>query len=121
MDKKRKTPSSRGKLDRAGRGTEYLYYSGNKGRRQVTIWEFLGHGQSEAITRNELVSLTGSKPREVTRQIERERRQGVPILSNGNGYFLPADTDEVKACVQSLRNRAKEIRLTAAAIERGCK
>lgn len=119
MIDRRKTPSSRGKLDRAGRETEYLNYTGNKGRRQVTIWEYLGRGQSEAVSRNDLVSLTGLNPREVTRQIERERRQGVPILSNGSGYYMPGDDDEVKRCVLSLRNRANEIRLTAKAIEKG--
>lgn len=119
MRKERNTPASRDKLAGAREGNEYNHNTGFKYSRQVTIGELLGHGQSEAISRNDLVSITGVNPREVTREIERERRQGVPILSNGNGYYLPNDDDEVKSCVHSLLNRANEIRLTAKAIEKG--
>lgn len=82
--------------------------------------DLLGHGQAAAVPLRYLVELTGWSERDVRRRIERERRQGVPILAdNYRGYFLPADEDEVTACVQSLRRRAQEILRTAKAIEKG--
>lgn len=54
--------------------------------------------------------------------IERERRNGVPILSdNQTGYFLAENDDERDTFVKSMLHRANEIRLTAAAIEKGVK
>ena len=65
-----------------------------------------------------LEKLTGLSGREVRRQIERERRRGIPILSdNMSGYFLPSSEDEKARCVRSMKGRAREILRTARAIE----
>ena len=82
--------------------------------------DLLGRGQSEAVPLRHLVDITGWDGRTIRKMIERERRHGTPILcDNKAGYFLPADKDEVSACVKSLRRRAGEIMRTARAIERG--
>ena len=50
--------------------------------------------------------------------IERERREGRPILAdNATGYYLPATEHERAACVRSMRHRAGEIMKSAQAIE----
>lgn len=67
-----------------------------------------------------LVQITGLPGRDLRRRIQAERLSGVPILSdNISGYFLPADDQERRRFVQSMRSRAKEIEATAAAVERG--
>ena len=85
---------------------------------QRSIADLLGTGRENAITRRELERLTNLDGRSVRLLIERERRSGTPILSDcASGYFLPATDDERAACVRSLRHRAREILVTARAIE----
>ena len=87
-------------------------------RQQFRIADFLHPGAENAVSRRDLIALTGMSDRELRLQIEAERRQGCPILSdNVHGYFLPGDQSERDRCVRSLRRRAREIERTAAAIE----
>ena len=95
-------------------------YSKGRERGQFTVSDFLGHGQAAAVPLRILITMTGLDGRMIRRQIEQERRQGIPILSDcASGYYLPGDDAEISVCVASLRRRAKEIFKTAAAIERG--
>lgn len=82
------------------------------------ISRHLLEGRENAIPRRALEMLTGLDGRTVRLMIERERRQGIPILSDcSNGYYLPATEQERVTCVRSLRHRAREIMRTAKAIE----
>ena len=82
------------------------------------IADLLHPGAENAISRRDLMALTGLSDRELRLMIESEQRQGIPILSdNIHGYFLPGDSAERDRCVRSLRRRAGEIMETAAAIE----
>ena len=84
------------------------------------IADLLHPGAENAISRRDLMALTGRSDRELRLKIEAERRHGIPILSdNMHGYFLPGSQAERERCVKSLRRRAGEIMETAAAIERG--
>ena len=84
----------------------------------MRIADLLLHGQENAIPRRNLVNLTGLDDRTLRKQIEWERRQGTPILSdNHSGYYLPGTPEELERCVWSLRSRAREIAATADAIE----
>ena len=86
----------------------------------MRIGDLLGQGKAEAMPLRHLVVLTGLDGRTIRRMIERERRQGVPILSNNSsGYYLPGGDAEIAVCVSSLRRRAGEILRTARAIEQG--
>ncbi len=88
------------------------------GQRSIAV--LLGVGAENGMTRRELERLTGLDGRSVRLLIERERREGVPILAdNASGYFLPASEDERAACVRSMRHRAAEILITARAVEKG--
>lgn len=87
-------------------------------RQSFRIADLLHSGAENAIPRRDLMALIGLSDRELRLMIEAERRQGIPILSdNIHGYFLPVDSAERDRCVRSLRRRAKEIEVTAAAIE----
>ncbi len=84
------------------------------------IADLLHPGAKNAVSRRDLMALTGLSDRELRLMIEAERRKGTPILSdNIHGYFLPGDSAERDRCVRSLRRRAGEIMETAAAIEGG--
>lgn len=87
-------------------------------RQAVKIAGLLSHGAENGVTLRHLEKLADLPGREVRRQIERERRRGIPILSdNMSGYFLPSSEDEKARCVRSMRGRAREILRTARAIE----
>lgn len=86
---------------------------------QVKISSLLGVGQGEAIPRRDIERLTGLDGRMVRLIIERERRRGIPIVSdNKTGYYLASDSSEAHRFARSMRHRAGEILLTADAIER---
>ena len=90
------------------------------GGQPFRIADLLHPGAENAVSRRDLMTMTGYKDRELRRTIEAERRQGIPILSDcQHGYFLPGDPAERDRCVRSLRSRAEEIQRTADAIEGG--
>lgn len=82
---------------------------------QWGIADLLLPGRENAIPRRELERLTGLDGRTVRLMIERERREGRPILADN---AIPATEHERAACVRSMRHRADEIRKTAEAIDR---
>ena len=127
MSKKKKPPTSAATLTGAvenGRVCETVQPSTSEHttspaeNQPFRIADLLHPGAKNAISRRDLMALTGLSDRELLLMIEAERRKGTPILSdNIHGYFLPGDSAERDRCVRSLRRRAKEIEVTAAAIE----
>lgn len=90
------------------------------GRRQIRVADLLSMGQENAINIRHLKALLHLPSREVRLMIWRERRQGIPILSdNVSGYFLPANEAERARFVRSMRARAVDILRTADAVEQG--
>lgn len=82
------------------------------------IANLLSYGPQNGLHLSDLVRLTDRTGRDVRREIQFERLQGVPILSNNvDGYFLPETDADHAACVRSLRGRAREILDVANAIE----
>ena len=123
VEKKRARPSV-GAPGRAEAGVNHA--DGNSRNKHITqgpsgqrkITDLLSHGRENAIPRRELEKLTGLDGRTVRLMIERERREGRPILAdNATGYYLPATEHERAACVRSMRHRAGEIMKSAQAIE----
>ena len=85
---------------------------------QGSIAFLLLQGQSNALTCKDLQRITGLEERSITRAINRERKEGAPILSDTvHGFWLAADAAELSRCINSLRRRAREIYKTAEAIE----
>ena len=82
----------------------------------------LSRGKENARTAKELSEALGCTPRDVTRAIERERRQGIPICASNSGtargYYLAADDAELALYIRRLGKRAGEIFKTWRAL--GC-
>ena len=98
-------------------GTPCNKYNPRSGGRQFEIADLLGHGPENGLRLSDLVRLMDWTERDVRREIQFERLQGVPILSDcKSGYFLPKVEADRVACVRSLRNRAREIMNVANAI-----
>ena len=86
----------------------------------MRIADLLSRGAENGVPLRHLENLTGQDGRTVRRQIEAERRRGIPILADcKNGYFLPDGEGETARCVRAMRGRAREILKTAEAIEKG--
>lgn len=86
----------------------------------MRIADYLSHGQQHAVPLRHLVSMTGLPDRVVRQTIEKERRAGMPILSdNQTGYYISDSPEETARFVRSMRHRAHEILKTARAVERG--
>lgn len=55
------------------------------------ISDVLRHGESNAISMDDLSRLMGLSPRAVRKAVEAERLTGKLILSSERGYFLPGE------------------------------
>lgn len=86
------------------------------------IADLLSHGAENAICLADLVSLTGQDGRTIRQEIHRERRRGVPIVSeNSNGvrgYYIAETSDELRRFARSMSHRAGEILAVARAAEK---
>lgn len=84
------------------------------------INELLAEGQANARTGRELAQLMGCDIRSITEQIEKERREGLPICATSRGkdagYFLAADDEELQAYCDRLKRRAIELFKTRQAL-----
>lgn len=77
------------------------------------IADFLTEGAENARTGKALCSLLNLTHRELTKGIEKERREGAPICATCNsknpGYYLAATREEMKRYCDRLYKRAGEI------------
>ncbi len=91
-----------------------------QGKIPVRIESYLLRGSKNALTKGELVRMTGLVPRKVTQAVQDARRRGVPILSSSHpgGYFIAATLDEKRRFERSLRHRANETAITLCCLER---
>lgn len=93
-------------------------YNTTAADRQLKISDLLSTGQENALPLSYLIMTTGQDGRTIRRMIAEERFAGVPILAdNKTGYYMPANEDERRRCVRSMRHRAKEIDRAAQAID----
>lgn len=77
------------------------------------IKELLNTGQRNAQTARELAAAIKADVRDVTKQIERERRDGAAICATSDGsnpgYYLAETPEELETYCKRLRKRAGEI------------
>ncbi len=75
------------------------------------IFELLPEGQENAVSRKDLIAITGMNDRELRKMIASERRDGALILSSTDsehsGYYRPASADELRRFVASMTRRGK--------------
>ena len=83
------------------------------------IHELLAEGRENARTGKELAAMLGCNVRDVTEQIEKERREGQPICAatgENPGYYMAADAEELAAYCRRLKGRAIELFKTRQAL-----
>lgn len=76
------------------------------------IHELLSAGRENAIPGRDLAMIMNCDIREITSQIERERRDGHPICAasgDNPGYYLAADAEELENYCERLKGRAVEL------------
>ena len=80
---------------------------------KAAIFDILPIGEQHAISRRELINITGYTDRQLRRQIAEERRAGALILSSTDsvkgGYFRPEadNAAELRRFINSISRRAK--------------
>ena len=62
-------------------------------------------GAANAATSRELERAFGAKGKELRDAVNALRRKGIPIASNGSGYFYAATEQEVRATIAHLTRR----------------
>jgi hypothetical protein len=86
---------------------------------KILVYDYLYKGREHARTAIELAIELDCEPRDISRAIERERRDGYPIAadcSNGaKGYYIPIDKHEMLAYCNRLANRVRTIKSTLSA------
>lgn len=88
----------------------------------MRIADYLSCGQQNAVHLRRLASTIGENPRIVRRMIEKERREGCPIVSdNLHGYWIADDPVEAQRFARSMYHRSLEIWKTAAAVVRAAR
>jgi len=86
--------------------------------RKVSVQFDLFHlGPNRKTTKAEIAEVFGVRPRVIERVIYVLRQRGVPILADGEGYWLATDPAEFHHPLNSLRHRMGEIGRTLQALE----
>lgn len=83
------------------------------------IHELLDYGRENARTGRELAEVLQCDIRQITGQIEKERREGRPIcaaMGENPGYYLAADDAELSDYCDRLKGRAVELFKTRQAL-----
>lgn len=83
------------------------------------IYELLAAGRENARTGRDLAAHFNCNIRDITEQIERERRDGQPICAatgENPGYFLAANANELETYCRKLEKRAAEVQKTRQAL-----
>ncbi len=84
------------------------------------IADYLSTGRENARTGRDLAAMLGCSIRDISAGIERERRQGQPIIASCDaenpGYYLAETAEELQRYCNSLHHRAGEIHKTRRAL-----
>jgi biotin operon repressor len=80
----------------------------------VTVTDFLTRRPQ---TKRELAERMGVPSREVEARIQQARLDGKAILSNGDGYWMTDDPEEVATMARRLHRRSTHVHETAQALE----
>lgn len=85
-----------------------------KGAKRVDVIDCIKTGRANAVTRAQLVSMTGMDDREVRHEIKRLRDAGEFIIStsSASGYWVAETTEEVDRFLAESERRTKSQRYT---------
>lgn len=79
--------------------------------RKAPVYDKLGIGMENAVSTEDLLTMTGYKSaRSLQSEIAEERKQGFIICSgSGRGYWRPASREETERFIRNMESRAKMI------------
>lgn len=84
------------------------------------ITDYLSKGKENAVTAKQLAAMLQCDVREISAEIERERRRGKPIIASCDpeqpGYYLAESAEELEQYCGRLHHRAGEIHKTRRAL-----
>lgn len=78
----------------------------------MEIINYIPHGKENAVSRFQLVLMTGKSDRKVRKEISRTREEHVILsLENGSGYYQPTADDypELRKYLNREESRAKSV------------
>lgn len=81
----------------------------------------LGTGEQNATTSRQIKRAFGISERDLRKIVERCRRSGVYILSSENGYFFPANRDELQRFIRRESRRIRSQITTLSPMKRALK
>lgn len=84
------------------------------------IADHLLPGRENAVSRQALMGRLGVSERDLRRRVERERLEGIPILTSTEvgGYYLPSSPADTARFVASMRSRGVKTLQVAQAVEK---
>lgn len=74
--------------------------------KKFNLLDFIPEGQDNHITSRELESITNLTGSEIRTEVNRLRTAGVPIASDGNGYYIATTQEELTATIKNLQSRS---------------
>lgn len=80
------------------------------------VAELLDIGERSALPSSYLCKILGISRRQLTRDIEKERRSGAFICASGSGYYLAENAFEFRCYLRTLESRARELDTTRSAL-----
>lgn len=80
----------------------------------MSMLDFIPYGKDNAVTRQELVKLTGFDDRTVRNEIKKLRAEGEPILSSSHhvGYWRSDNPNEIEGYLRECDSRCKALFMT---------
>lgn len=86
----------------------------------MTIIDYIPFGRDNAISRQQLCTVTGLPDRLMRREIEKARRDYAILNIDGSGYFRPADGEAylTERWLKQERSREKHVREAARGAEK---
>lgn len=87
-----------------------------KARSILMVAELLDVGERSALPSSYLCKILGISRRQLTREIEKERRSGAFICASGSGYYIAENAFEFRCYLRTLESRARELDTTRSAL-----
>lgn len=94
---------------------EYLF---DENTLTAQVLAVIGTGEKAAVTSKQIKQSFGLSERDLRKVVEKCRRSGVYILSSENGYFFPANRDELQRFIRRENSRIKNQRKTLLPLKR---
>ena len=77
-----------------------------KNEKYDCLLEILGEGKENAVSGSELAVLLNRSKREVSELVHEARTNGLMVVSDSCGYYVPKNDDEILACYNRLRKHS---------------